>query len=77
MNSRILKKCMTWMCMAGLGGTCFQLSSCDESIRGQILTGLNSATDTLLTSLTGALFTSLTNSGADSLTSGNLTTSVE
>ena len=65
-NGSFRRKCMVWLAAAGMGGTCFQLSSCDDTVRGQILGGLNSATDVLLTSLTGALFMSLENSGSGS-----------
>jgi hypothetical protein len=68
-----MRKAFTLMTMVGMGGACFQLSGCDQGIRTMILSGLNSATDTLLTSLTSALFTALDTAGNEDLTGGELT----
>ncbi len=63
------RKVMCWTMLICMGGACFQLSGCDQDIRSGILTGLNSATDTLLQTLTSALFTSLDQAGqSDELT---------
>lgn len=65
LNSKKLRKLMTWMMLIGMGGTSFQLSGCDQGIRSTVLGGLNSAADTLILSLTNALFQSLDNAGQD------------
>ncbi len=73
-QSKNLRKLMAWLTLIGMGGASFQLSGCDQGIRGTVLGGLNSAADTLLLSLTSALFQSLENKGLDDDLTGGTTT---
>jgi len=54
-----------------MGGTAFQLSGCDPDVRGALLDGLNSTTNSLADALIAAFFISLEN---DVEGSGGVTT---
>jgi len=46
-----------------VGGSAFQLSSCDPEVRSTLLDGLQTTTTSLLTALTSAYFLSLQDDG--------------
>lgn len=74
MTTRTLRKRLTRLAMAlAVGGSAFQLSGCDPTVRGALLGGLEQTTGALLTTLNTAFFLSLED-GADADTT-NLTNS--
>jgi len=72
MTRRDLRRRFTRLVVAlGIGGSAFQISGCDPSVRDTLLTGLESTTQTLSSALITAFFLSLDD---DSAGSGGLTT---
>ena len=66
MAKRNLKTRLTRFAMAvAVGGTAFQLSGCDPTVRQAVLTGLEATTATLSTTLITAFFISLEDDTAD------------
>ena len=53
------QKIMRTVAAIAVGGSAFQLSGCDDAVRGTILSGLQSTTQTLSASLITAFFQSL------------------
>ena len=64
------------LCLA-MGGTLFQLGSCDPTVRATLLTGLEQTTGTLLNTINSAFFISLQDdedsADSSSLSSGSTT----
>jgi hypothetical protein len=61
------------MMAAAIGGSMFQLGSCDPSVRATLLTGLEQTTGTLLNTVNSAFFISLQDDD-DTGDTGGLTT---
>ncbi len=60
MTKRSLRQRFTRAAMAlAIGGSAFQLSGCDPSVRDTLLTGLESTTQTLSSAVISAFFLSL------------------
>ncbi len=70
MTKRSLRQRFTRAAMAlAIGGSAFQLSGCDPSVRDTLLTGLESTTQTLSSAVISAFFLSLQDGDSgDSLT---------
>jgi len=56
------------------GGTVMQLSGCDPTVRGTLVTGLETTTTSLVDTLISAFFTSLNNNSSGTGTGTGLTT---
>ena len=65
------RRLLTWVTAVALGGTVFQLGSCDPTVRSTLLGGLESTTATLANTIITAFFVSLQD---DDSGSGSLTT---
>jgi hypothetical protein len=63
---------LRWALAGVLGGTVFQLGSCDPTVRTTLLTGLETTTTSLATTVIQAFFVSLQDE--DTGTTGGLTT---
>jgi len=76
MAKRNLKDRLIRLTMAAaLGGSAFQLSGCDPSVRATLLDGLEATTQSLSTVLISAFFISLEDEDASGSTDGLTTTS--
>jgi len=62
-NRSFGKRFMRTMMALAVGGSAFQLSGCDPSVRSSLLNGLSSTTTSLADTLIAAFFVSLQNDG--------------
>ena len=57
---------LRWVTAAALGGTVFQLGSCDPTVRSTLLAGLEATTAHLTSTLVSAFFVRLQDDDSDS-----------
>jgi hypothetical protein len=75
MANRTLKRRLVRLAMSlVVGGSIFQLGSCDPAVRATLLTGLEQTTGTLLNTVNSAFFISLQDDEEDDGTSTLTTT---
>ena len=70
LRTRLLRTAMT----LAVGGSAFQLSGCDPTVRSTLLSGLQSTTNSLSTALISAFFLSLEDDDGGSGSGSGLTT---
>lgn len=68
-------KVMRWAMALAVGGSAFQLSGCDPTVRDTVLTGLESTTTSLADTLIAAFFISLQDDAGTTTDDGLTTTS--
>ena len=59
------RRLLTWVTAVALGGTVFQLGSCDPTVRSTLLGGLEATTATLANTVITAFFVSLQDDEGD------------
>lgn len=75
MTDRTLKRRLVRLAMSlVVGGSIFQLGSCDPAVRATLLTGLEQTTGTLLNTVNSAFFISLQDDEEDADTTALTTT---
>ena len=70
----IKRRCLRAALAFALGGSMFQLGSCDPAVRATLLTGLEQTTGTLLNTVNSAFFISLQDDDDADTGTGSLTT---
>lgn len=74
-NRRIRQRTLRYVMAIALGGSVFQLGSCDPTVRSTLIGGLQTTTNALADTLIQVFFTSLAaDDGAAGGGSGGLTT---
>ncbi len=61
----IRNRCLRFAAAVAVGGSAFQLSGCDPTVRDSLLSGLEETTSALSSALISAFFISLENNAAN------------